>query len=55
MPIGRLLLAHEAEEEPIAELAKRFATTQEAIKSRLKRTRAQLRARLLELADAEVG
>ncbi|MBW2455765.1 MAG: sigma-70 family RNA polymerase sigma factor [Deltaproteobacteria bacterium] len=50
-----LLLAHEAEDEPIAELARRFDTTEESIKSRLKRSRAQLRRRLLELADAEVG
>ncbi len=50
-----LLLAHEAEDEPIAALAKRFDTTQEGIKSRLKRARAQLRSRLLELADAEMS
>jgi RNA polymerase sigma-70 factor (ECF subfamily) len=54
-PNRELLLAHEAEDEPIAALARRFGTTQEGVKSRLKRARAQLRARLLELADAEMG
>ncbi len=50
-----LLLAHEAGDEPIAELAKRFDTTEEGIKSRLKRSRAQLRTRLLELANDPSG
>ena len=37
------------------DLAQRFGMTQDGIKSRLKRARAQLRSRLIELADGSVS
>jgi len=46
-PNRSLLRAHDIEEVPIADLAARFDLTEEAIKSRLKRARAQVRDRLV--------
>jgi RNA polymerase sigma-70 factor (ECF subfamily) len=46
-----LLLLHEGDDVSLAELAARFELTTDAVKGRLKRSRAQLRARLIELAD----
>ena len=48
-----LLLLHEGNEVPLADLADRYDMTIDSVKSRLKRTRAKLRARLIELADEE--
>ena len=46
----RLFEAHDIEEVPIAQLAERFALSEEAIKSRLKRARAQVRDGILSRA-----
>lgn len=46
-PNRTLLLQHDADEVPIAALAERFGMSDEAIKSRLKRARAQVREQLL--------
>jgi RNA polymerase sigma-70 factor (ECF subfamily) len=48
-----LILLHEGEELPLAELAARYALTVDGVKARLKRARAQLRQRLVELAEGE--
>lgn len=50
-PNRSLLLLHEGQEESLAELAVQFDLSVEAVKARLKRTRARLRRRLLEKAD----
>jgi RNA polymerase sigma-70 factor (ECF subfamily) len=49
-----LFLLHEGQDVPLAELAARYETTVDAIKGRLKRTRANLRSKLIDLAEAEV-
>jgi RNA polymerase sigma-70 factor, ECF subfamily len=46
-----LILLHEGEEVPLTELAARFGLTVDGVKARLKRARAQLRQRLIELAE----
>lgn len=48
-PNRSLLKAHDVEEIPIADLAGKFDMTEEAIKSRLKRSRAIVRDRLVAL------
>lgn len=48
-----MLLLHEGQEVPLDELATRFGTTVDGVKSRLKRARARVRARLIELAEGE--
>jgi len=47
-PNRSLLLLHEGEDYSIQELAKRYELTSEAVKSRLKRTRAKMRETLLQ-------
>lgn len=49
-PNRSLLLDHDMNEEPIVELAQRYEMTVDAVKSRLKRSRAQLRESLLAKA-----
>lgn len=49
-----LLLLHEGQERSLDELAQRFDLTLDGVKSRLKRTRAALRERLLALAEEVV-
>lgn len=49
-----LLLLHEGQDIPLAELSQRFGISVDAVKSRLKRTRAQIRSRLLALAEGDV-
>lgn len=49
-----LLLLHEGKEVPLAELAEQYGLSVNGVKSRLKRTRATLRARLIDLADEEI-
>jgi len=46
-PNSTLLVLHDVEEVPISELAERFDMTEEAVKSRLKRSRAQVREQIL--------
>lgn len=46
-----LILLHEGDELPLTELAARFGLTVDGVKARLKRARAQLRQRLVELAE----
>lgn len=46
-PNRSMLMLHDLEEVPIALLAERFAMTEESVKSRLKRSRAVVRNRLL--------
>ena len=46
-PNRTLLISHDVEEVPISELAQKFEMTEEAIKSRLKRSRATVRERLI--------
>jgi len=48
-----IFLLHEGQDVTLAELADRYDTTVDAIKGRLKRTRAHLRSRLIQLAEAE--
>jgi len=50
-PNRSLLLLHEGEETPLAELARRFDLTLDGVKSRLKRTRSTVRDQLLALAQ----
>jgi RNA polymerase sigma-70 factor (ECF subfamily) len=53
-PINReLFLLHEGQDESIKDLAGKFDLTEEAVKSRLKRTREGLRDRLLKIAQGE--
>ncbi len=47
-PNRSLLMLHDIKEVPIADLSRQFDMTQEAVKSRLKRSRAVVRERLLE-------
>lgn len=47
-----LLLLHEGREMPITELASRFGLSVDGVKSRLKRTRARMRSRLIALAES---
>jgi RNA polymerase sigma factor (sigma-70 family) len=47
-PNRSLLTLHDIEEHPISEIAKRFELTEEAVKSRLKRSRATVRQGLLD-------
>jgi len=47
-PNRTLLFAHDVKEEPIADLAKRFDLSVNSIKSRLKRSRAQVRERITQ-------
>jgi RNA polymerase sigma factor (sigma-70 family) len=53
-PNRSILLLHEGGEVTLAELAEQFEITIEGIKARLKRTRAVLRERLLEIAEQVV-
>lgn len=46
-PNRTLLLKHDLEETPLAELAAQFAMTEDAVKSRLKRSRATVREKLI--------
>ncbi len=48
-PDRSLLLLHDVHEKPIAELVDQFQLTTEAVKSRLKRSRATVRERLLSI------
>ncbi len=50
-PNRSLLLAHDVDEAPIEELARRFDLTEEAVKSRLKRARAAVREKVIAKAD----
>ncbi len=50
-PDRSLLLLHEGQAVPLQELAARFDLTVDAVKSRLKRTRRELRAQLLAVAE----
>jgi len=54
-PSRSLLLLFEGQGCSQADLAERFGLTEGAVKARLKRARQRLRARLLELAEEEVG
>lgn len=49
-----LFLLHEGQDVPLAELAARYGTTVDGVKSRLRRTRAALRERLIDLAEMEI-
>jgi RNA polymerase sigma-70 factor (ECF subfamily) len=51
-PNRSLLLLHEGQQEPLGALARRYELTEEAVKSRLKRTRALVRDTLLRRAEA---
>ena len=51
-PNRTLLMLHDVEEVPIAELTGRFEMTAESVKSRLKRARAQVRDNLLARSAA---
>ncbi len=53
-PNRSLLLRHEGEEVPLKDLADELELSVEAVKARLKRTRAQVRASLLRRAEAAV-
>jgi RNA polymerase sigma-70 factor (ECF subfamily) len=48
-PNRTLLMKHDIEEVPIADLMSTFEMTEESVKSRLKRSRAQVRENLLEI------
>jgi RNA polymerase sigma-70 factor (ECF subfamily) len=50
-----LLLEHETDDVPIADLARRHGTTVDAVKSRLKRTRRALRDEVLRRAGGPPG
>ncbi len=52
-PNRSLLILHEGQDVPLTELASRFGLTTCSVKSRLKRTRAALRKRLISLAAEE--
>ncbi len=54
-PNRSLLLLHEGDDLPLAELAGHFGLTVDGVKSRLRRTRKLLRARLLDKAEEEVS
>jgi RNA polymerase sigma-70 factor (ECF subfamily) len=47
-PNRAMLMLHDVEEVPIADLSERFGMTEESVKSRLKRSRAIVRERLLK-------
>lgn len=49
-----LLMLHEGGEIPLAELAATFGLTVDGVKARLRRTRALLRSRLIDLAEVEL-
>lgn len=51
-PNRDLLLLHEGEGVPLAELAQRFDMTVDSVKARLKRSRARLRQRLIAIATS---
>ncbi|MBW1872411.1 MAG: sigma-70 family RNA polymerase sigma factor [Deltaproteobacteria bacterium] len=52
-PNRELFLLHEGQEVSLSELADKFGLSIDGIKSRLKRTRARLRARLLEVTGGK--
>jgi RNA polymerase sigma-70 factor (ECF subfamily) len=54
-PNRQMLLLHEGQDLSVAELAERFDMSPDAIKSRLKRTRAQVRERLLKKAEEPIA
>ena len=49
-PNRSLFLAHEGQEVPLAELAQQYELSVDGVKARLRRTRADLRARLLKIS-----
>lgn len=51
-PNRTLLLRHEGEDAPLSDLAAEYDLSIEAVKARLKRTRAQVRASILEAIEA---
>ena len=54
-PNRSLLLLHEGEDVPLAELAERFGLSIDGVKARLKRTRKHVRVRLLARAEEAVS
>jgi RNA polymerase sigma-70 factor, ECF subfamily len=54
-PNRTLLLLHEGEDVPLADLAERFDLSLDSVKSRLKRTRALVRENLLKAAGEPSG
>ena len=48
-PNRSMLMLHDVEEVPIADLTERFSMTEESVKSRLKRSRATVRQNLLDM------